>query len=119
MAALLTSLYKAAQKCIPHMRDVIYDGPSSLKSQLTCKLHELVKVDNGKDRLSKFSEVKFENSGHRVDVRGVGHIGQRIVAAFESVTEVVDLNLRKASNDIVARKGGNKYIDSLIFFIHT
>ena len=99
------------------MCDVIYECPSSLKSQLTCKLHELVKVDDGKDRLSKFSEVKFENSGNRVDVRGVGHVSQWVVAAFESVTEVVDLNLRITSNDIIAGNGGHKFMQGLCLLV--
>ncbi len=61
---------------------------------LTRKLHKLVKVDDGEDRFSEFTKIKFENSGHRVDVRGVRHVGQRIVAAFERVSEIVYLNLK-------------------------
>ena len=80
-------------------RDLIYMCKMEL-SRLTCKLHELVKVDDGKDWFSQLAKVKFENSGHRVDVGSVGHVGQWVVTTFKRVAEVVDLNLEQNVNKI-------------------
>ena len=54
----------------------------------------MVEVLDLEDGLPELPEVELEDAGHRVDVGGVGHVGQRVVAALEAVTEVVDLHLR-------------------------
>ncbi len=62
-------------------------------SILTCQLHEVVEILNGKHRLPEFSEVKFKHPGHGVDVRRIADVGQRILAPLEGIAEVVDLDL--------------------------
>ena len=54
----------------------------------------MVEVLDLEDGLPELSEVQFEGAGHRVDVGGVGHVDQGVVAALEAVAEVVDLHLR-------------------------
>ena len=60
----------------------------------TGNIHELVEEDDGEEGLAQFAQEEFKHSGHGVDVRGIRHVGQRILAAFKSLAEVVDLHLR-------------------------
>lgn len=60
---------------------------------LTGQLHELVEEEDGEERLPELPQVQFEDTGHRVDVGGVGDVGQRVLAALERLAEVVDLHL--------------------------
>ena len=55
----------------------------------------MVKVLYGEDRFPELSEVELEDAGHGVDVRGVGGVGQGVLAALESVAEMVDLDLNE------------------------
>ncbi len=53
----------------------------------------MVEVLYGEHRFPQLPKVQLENPSHGVDVRGVRHIRQRILAPLEGVAEVIDLNL--------------------------
>ena len=74
------------------LNDTKYSESSS-SLQLTCKLHELVKVLDREDWFSQLSQIQFENSSHRVDIIAISHVSQRILASLKWLTEVVDLGL--------------------------
>ena len=63
-------------------------------SQLTCKLHELVKVLDTEDGFPQLPEVELQHTGHRVDVVAVGHVGQGVLAPLEALAEIVNLRLK-------------------------
>ena len=63
-------------------------------SQLTCKLHELVKVLDTEDGLPQLPEVELQHPGHGVDVVAVGHVGQGVLAPFKTLAEIVNLRLK-------------------------
>ena len=75
------------------LNDTKYSKSSS-SLQLTCKLHELVKVLDREDWFSQLSQIQFENSSHRVDIIAISHVSQRILASLKWLTEVVDLGLK-------------------------
>lgn len=72
----------------------IYNNGESLTCALTCQLHEVIEVLNGKDRLSQFSEIQLQNPGNRIDVGGIRDISKRIFSALKSVSEVIDFHLQ-------------------------
>ena len=63
-------------------------------SQLTCKLHELVKVLDTEDGLPQLPEVELQHTGHGVDVVAVSHVGQGVLAPLEALAEIVNLRLK-------------------------
>ena len=63
-------------------------------SQLTCKLHELVKVLDTEDGLPQLPEVELQHPRHGVDVVAVGHVGQGVLAPLEALAEIVNLRLK-------------------------
>ena len=67
---------------------------------LTCQFHEVVKVLNVKEWFPEFPEVEFHHSRHRIDVGCVRHICQGVFALFESVPEVVNLDLGAVRSDL-------------------
>ena len=53
----------------------------------------MVEILDGEKWFAKLSQVQLQNASHRVDVRSIGDVGQGVLAAFETVSKIVDFNL--------------------------
>ncbi len=62
--------------------------------RLTGKVHELVEVLDGEDWFAELAQVELEHAAHGVDVAGIGHVRQWVLAPLKRLAEVVDLHLQ-------------------------
>merc|ERR1719510_1295011 len=58
------------------------------------KIHKLVKVLDREYRLPEFPEEELHDTTHRIDITGISHICQGVLASLKCLTKVVYFNLR-------------------------